>query len=96
MALIDAQALKVLYPSDYYAPTKEELEQLSAGSLVKVSNIIERFWVFVESVHPNGAVIGRIGSNLSDTSFGYDYGAYISFHKKKICDIYWKMEEFLM
>ena len=53
MAFIDAQQMKVEYPYTFGAPTKQNLNKLKEGSLVKVCHNNERFWTKIQKIEKN-------------------------------------------
>lgn len=63
------------------------LKDIAVGSIVKVSNGEERFWVTVKTIHnPNSYITGSISNELLG-DYGYDYGDVIGFYLNNILDI---------
>jgi hypothetical protein len=57
--LVDAQAMARAHPYSYDAPSPAALEKLGKGSVVKVCDNWERFWVEVMS-RDGDVFIGRV------------------------------------
>ncbi|MDL1903834.1 hypothetical protein FBT69_03350 [Synechococcales cyanobacterium CNB] len=63
MALVDAEAMAKIHPATFKVPSKEELNRLAIGSIVKVSDGRERFWVQLTAIdEPH--LVGRIDNEL--------------------------------
>jgi hypothetical protein len=59
----DAQNMHLKHPSDFWAPSLEELDEIKKSDFVKICNNNERFWIEVTEV--NGNIIkGRIDNDL--------------------------------
>ena len=81
--LKDAQALGRQHDT-FYAPKRRDLEKVKKGSVVKICDGKERFWVRVENQKDN-LFLGTIQNNLLLST--YTYGDMIAFEKKNIYDI---------
>lgn len=80
----DAQAMRIKHPATFYAPSKEDLDNIKDGDFVKVSVNNERFWVIVTNV--NGDVVtGTIDNDLLQKQLKYK--DIIEFPKNCIYDI---------
>jgi hypothetical protein len=81
--LKDAQALGRQYDT-FDAPKRRNLKKVKKGSVVKICDGKERFWVRVEN-RKNNLFLGTIQNNLI---FGlYTHGDLIAFQTKNIYDI---------
>ena len=67
-------------------PSQGELDSLSIGYSVKISNNKERFWVEVNKI-TDQYIVGRIDNNLTFNE-NYDYNDLVLFEKKNIFDIH--------
>jgi len=83
--LINAVEMNHQYPSTFYLPPQKKVANVKKGSVVKVSNATERFWVSVMKRTGN-VVIGKINNHL----FGQNLkkGDIIKFYLDNVCDIY--------
>jgi hypothetical protein len=60
---IDAQAMAVEHPDTFNAPTREELDQVQKGHVVKICDAKERFWVKVKS-RQGDLLVGLVNNEL--------------------------------
>lgn len=83
---IDAQEMAQKHPDTFEAPTSEELDQISVGSLVKICNDEERFWTEVTKIDGDKITANVDNQLLGD--YGYNLGDSIEFEKRHIYSIY--------
>lgn len=50
---VDAQEMAKRHPNSFKAPSKEKLDSLKYGDLVKVCHNEERFWTIIKSITDN-------------------------------------------
>ena len=67
-------------------PSDKELNELSVGYSVKISNGKERFWVEVQKV-TDYYILGRVDNNLVSNQ-KYNYNDLILFERSNIFDIH--------
>jgi len=84
--LVNAQKMNKKYPATFQIPTKKKLKKITIGSIVKVCDEKERFWVIVKEKTSN-QLVGKIDNNLISKSI-YNRGDLIKFEEKHIYDIY--------
>ncbi len=83
---VDAQEKAKKAPFTFFAPSISELEDIKAGSIVKICNGDERFWVTVNLISDED-IIGTIDNDLLGNN-PYKCGDKVKFHKNNIYDIY--------
>lgn len=85
---VNAQEMANKYPETFYAPTKENLDAIKTGDIVKVCTGEERFWAIVTEV--NGEEIkATVDNNLvMEENEDLTLSTVISFKKENIYDIY--------
>lgn len=82
---VDANEMNSKYPNTFDFPTQDELENITIGDTVKISNGLERFWVELKEVKKL-YLIGRIDNELITNE--YNFNDYVMFEKKNIYDIH--------
>lgn len=87
--LTDAQAMQVLYPETFEAPTVEQLMKVKVGTSVKVCIAdLERPWVTVTEI-TGDKIRGILDNELVFTGqHGLRLGDYITFEKRHIYQIW--------
>ena len=80
MQLQDAQALAKQHDT-FWAPSNKQLKQVKNGSIVKICNGKERFWVIIEGRQKN-IYMGHIRNNLLFST--YAFGDLIAFEENQI------------
>ncbi|HSG31860.1 MAG TPA: hypothetical protein VLB82_09975 [Thermodesulfobacteriota bacterium] len=84
----DAQQIFSEHPDTFYAPSKEELETITEGSLVKICVCNERFWTIVKSVDGE-TIVATVNNQLIESDeHNLFLGDEITFEKKNIYNIY--------
>ena len=85
---VNAQEMAIKNPETFDAPTKEELEVIKVGDIVKVSTGNERFWTIVTEI--NGEEIKATVNNdlVMEENEDLTLDTVISFKKENIYDIY--------
>jgi len=83
---VDAQEMVQLHPETFEAPTADELDQITEGTIVKICNGEERFWAGVTKV--DGEKISASVDNDLLGDYGYNYGDIIEFEKRHIYSIF--------
>ena len=83
MNFVDAQEMVKVHPETFYAPSKDELDDISIGDFVKVCDNDERFWVIVEEI--DGDTITGVVDNDLIRDHSFSCGSKISFDK---CNVY--------
>lgn len=89
-SLHNAQLMKELHPTTFFAPSQEDLADITVGSIIKVATVhgSERFWVKVTEV-VDGVITGIVDNDLLFTEqHGYKDGDLISFHTCNVYNIY--------
>lgn len=81
ITFVDAQAMRIEHPETFEAPSKEDLENIAAGDLVKVCVNDERFWTHVTDLKGE-MVTGRVDNDLLQQ--GIKYNDIIEFPKNYI------------
>jgi TusA-related sulfurtransferase len=87
----DAQALRLLHPETFDAPSYEDLQKLKKGDIVKVCVEGERFWSTIKEIHEDDAntVVAIVDNDLVRTHLhGIKYKDELSFHKNNIYSIF--------
>lgn len=84
---VDAQAMHEKHPDTFAAPTREELDTLEIGGLVKICNNFERFWVKMTAIGGNGTLFGIVSNKLVG-DYGYTLGDQVDFHVDNIFILY--------
>jgi len=82
---VDASEMNSKYPNTFDFPTQDELENITIGDTLKISNGFERFWVELKEVN-NLYLIGRVDNELITNE--YNLNDYVMFEKKNIYDIH--------
>ena len=82
---VDASEMNSKYPNTFDIPTQDELEDITIGDTVKISNGLERFWVELKEVNKL-YLIGRVDNELITNE--YNLNDYVMFEKKNIYDIH--------
>jgi hypothetical protein len=70
------------HPDTFEAPTKEELDALKVGNIVKVSHNNERFWVTITAIDKD-IITGKV-DNVLIRPQPFKYGDIIKFKKHHI------------
>jgi hypothetical protein len=83
MRLINASFFNKKYPLSFSIPSKKQLSKLKRGSIVKVSNGKERFWVEITRIFKN-EIFGKLRNDLIH---GSKFGARIKLRKSNILQI---------
>ena len=83
--LRDAQQMAKDHPDTFQAPSKDELDSLKIGSIVKVCAGGERFWTIIDSI--SGDDIVATVDNVLVFQKDFNVGDAIQFQKKHIFDI---------
>lgn len=84
MNIIDFQHLHEELPQTFSIPSKEAMDKIIPGDLVKICVEPERFWVRVETIQ-NNKVTGHIYSDMIHTAtHGLKANDLIEFEKKNI------------
>lgn len=81
--LIDAQAMARKHPDSFDAPKMDELQNLTAGDLVKICRNSERFWVIVTD-SSGGFITGLVNNHLISNRL--PVGTEIRFPDKSVFD----------
>ena len=87
----DAQALRLLHPETFDAPSYEDLQKLKNGDVVKVCVEGERFWTTIKEIHGDDAntIVAIVDNDLVRTHLhGIKYEDEIIFRKNDIYSIY--------
>lgn len=82
---MDAQAMARETPDTFEAPGTNELNSIKPGSLVKVCDGQERFWVIVRGVKGN-TISGEVDNELLGGQ--YALGELISFEKRNVYQVW--------
>lgn len=88
----NAQAMHKKHPDTFEAPTKEELDALKVGNIVKVSHHNERFWVTITAIDKDiitidkDIITGKV-DNVLIRPQPFKYGDIIKFKKHHIYSI---------
>lgn len=82
---VDAMKMAQNFPTSFTIPSEEDLTKLKKGSLIKLSNGIERFWVIIEWFDDD-SIYGVVDNDLGRTT-KYGYGDTVVFKKNHILDI---------
>lgn len=82
---VNANEMNSKYPNTFDIPTQNELENITIGDTVKISNGFERFWVEVKEI-TNLYLIGRVDNELITNE--YSLNDYVMFEKRNIYDIH--------
>ena len=84
---IDAQQMHKDFPGTFKVPSKEVLDKLKKGDLVKIAVDSERFWIRIEIVDGD-KITGNIYNDLILTQYhGLKQNDPIEFEKKHIYSI---------
>lgn len=87
--LLNVVEMNIKNPSTFLIPSNEYINMnLTIGSIIKICNNFERFFVVVEDIE-NDNYVGKIVNHLL-INRGYNYGDLISFTKNNILAIYSK------
>lgn len=87
MNIIDFQQLHIEFPQTFLVPSREELDKIDSGDLVRICVDNERFWVRVLGTDGE-KVNGFIYSDMLHTIYhGLKGGDAIEFEKKNIYSI---------
>ena len=78
----NAQTMHKKHPDTFEAPTKEELDALKVGNIVKVSHNNERFWVTITAIDKD-IITGKV-DNVLIRPQPFKYGDIIKFKKHHI------------
>lgn len=96
--LIDCQSMHDLYPNTFEIPSKEDIQNLSTESIVKLvfdnmesGHLPERMWALIEIID-NGKFVGRLVNYPSDI-MSLNYWSKIEFEAKHIASIYIRNED---
>jgi hypothetical protein len=81
---VDAKEMSYKYPNTFDFPTQYELENITIGDSVKISNGFERFWVEIKEVNKL-YLIGRVDNKLITRE--YNLNNLVMFEKKNVYDI---------
>ena len=84
---VNAQQAHEEKPDEFWAPSKDELDKIIPGSIVKVCDHFERFWVLITAVDGE-TLVGTVDNALTGT--GLEYGDTINIEKKHIYQIFEK------
>lgn len=87
MKFVDAQEMAILHPDTFEVPTLSDLDDITEGSIVKVCDGIERFWVIVDNV-VGDRIKGFVDNELIKSEL--KLGDTIFFEKKNIYSIYYE------
>ncbi|KAF0976431.1 hypothetical protein FDP41_004330 [Naegleria fowleri] len=90
--LLNAQQLAKEHPRTFSAPSVADLMKVKSGSMVKVCDGQERFWVEVLKKGSLKYLVGRIDNGLVGGQ-EYSYGDWILFKRENIYEIYEEEEE---
>lgn len=82
---VNANEMNSKYPNTFDIPTQSELENITIGDTVKISNGFERFWVEVKEINKL-YLIGRVDNELITNEYGLN--DYVMFEKRNIYDIH--------
>lgn len=82
---VNANEMNSKYPNTFDSPTQNELENITIGDTVKISNGFERFWVEIKEI-TDLYLIGRVDNELITNE--YNLNDYVMFEKKNIYDIH--------
>jgi len=100
--LVNAKEISISSPDSFIVPPEELLNNLKIGSIVKVCDNRERFWVNIVRVKKNGYFNGKIDNFLMGNMMNeiikektgkvledmdHNYGDIIEFHLDNIYDI---------
>lgn len=69
--LVNAVEMNHAHPETFQLPDVEEIESLTEGSLVKVSDNQERFWVEIVR-RQNDVLVGRVDNHLFSRKLKYN------------------------
>ena len=82
---VDVNKMNSKYPNTFDIPAQNELENITIGDTVKISNGFERFWVEIKEIN-NLYLIGRVDNELITNE--YNLNDYVMFEKRNIYDIH--------
>lgn len=82
---VNVNEMNSKYPNTFDIPTQNELEYITIGDSVKISNGLERFWVEIKEVN-DLYLIGRVDNELITNE--YNLNNYVMFERKNIYDIH--------
>ena len=82
---VNVNEMNSKYPNTFDIPTQNELENITIGDTVKISNGFERFWVEIKEI-TNLYLIGRVDNELITNE--YSLNDYVMFEKRNIYDIH--------
>ena len=84
---INAKEMHEKNPDSFEIPSKEELDNLKEGDLVKICNGCERFFVKVSKILSDGNMNGIVDNHLIfETEYGFRDS--VQFHRDNIYTIY--------
>ena len=82
---VNVNEMNSKYPNTFDIPNQNELENITIGDTVKISNGFERFWVEIKEI-TNLYLIGRVDNELITNE--YSLNDYVMFEKRNIYDIH--------
>jgi hypothetical protein len=86
MEFVNAQEMMKKHPETFYAPSKEELDNIKIGDSVKVCvEDKERFWVTVTEIDGEN-ITGEVDNVLIDVDL--ELGEIIKFKKENVYNIF--------
>jgi hypothetical protein len=85
--LVNAAEMARQHPETFGRPSKQELDSIKSGSLVKVCDGAKRFWTEVIS-REGETIIARVDSMIGFGQQDYSYGDLIRFGADNIYDIH--------
>lgn len=85
---VNAQRMGIKHPETFHVPTKDELNAIKVGSIVKVSTGNERFWTNVTEVKGQKITATVDNDLVMSANSDIPYGTVINFKKEHIYDIY--------
>lgn len=87
---VDAQEMHKQYPDTFEVPSKEDLEQLIVGDIVKVSAYNERFWAQITDIDKS-RITATVNNYLLTPRL--KYGDIITFGLENVHGIYPRPDE---
>ena len=81
---VDVKKMNDKYPDTFDIPTQNELENITIGDSIKISNGFERFWVEIKNINEL-YLIGRVDNKLITSE--YNLNDYVMFENRNIYNI---------